>query len=217
MSLRLLAFLACQSEPVSLSRIRHVVWGGAARDRKTVSNKLSQLRSTLGTTDDGEPLISLATAEGISVHDSVKTDLKLFHELVAWSEQLSSNSAIDALRDALALVEGEPFDEAGYEWADLGVRMHDRIVEAAARLFELACDIGDLATARYALVQGLQGVPGHEDLYRLRMQLEHRCAGPSAVHGVFNDLTHHLDALDCEPSAETVAVYRQLTGQRTAS
>ena len=216
-SLRLLAFLACQSEPVSLSRIRHVVWGGAARDRKTVSNKLSQLRSTLGTTDDGEPLISLATAEGISVHDSVKTDLKLFHELVAWSEQLSSNAAIDALRDALALVEGEPFDEAGYEWADLGVRMHDRIVEAAARLFELACDIGDLATARYALVQGLQGVPGHEDLYRLRMQLEHRCAGPSAVHGVFNDLTHHLDALDCEPSAETVAVYRQLTGQRTAS
>ena len=216
-SLRLLAFLACQSEPVSLSRIRHVVWGGAARDRKTVSNKLSQLRSTLGTTDDGEPLISLATAEGISVHDSVKTDLRLFHELVAWSEQLSSNAAIDALRDALALVEGEPFDEAGYEWADLGVRMHDRIVEAAARLFELACDIGDLATARYALVQGLQGVPGHEDLYRLRMQLEHRCAGPSAVHGVFNDLTHHLDALDCEPSAETVAVYRQLTGRRTAS
>jgi hypothetical protein len=216
-SLRLLAFLACQSEPVSLSRIRHVVWGGAARDRKTVSNKLSQLRSTLGTTDDGEPLISLATAEGISVHDSVKTDLRLFDELVAWSEQLSSNAAIGALRDALALVEGEPFDEAGYEWADLGVRMHDRIVEAAARLFELACDTGDLATARYALVQGLQGVPGHEDLYRLRMQLEHRCAGPSAVHGVFNDLTHHLDALDCEPSAETVAVYRQLTGRRTAS
>ena len=216
-SLRLLAFLACQSEPVSLSRIRHVVWGGAARDRKTVSNKLSQLRSTLGTTDDGEPLISLATAEGVSVHDSVTTDLRLFHELVAWSEQLSSNAAIDALRDALALVEGEPFDEAGYEWADLGVRVDERIVAASVRLFELACDIGDLAMARFAIVQGLHGVPGHEDLYRLRMQLEHRCAGPSEVHRVFNDLTHHLDALDCEPSAETVATYRRLTGRRAAS
>ena len=160
---------------------------------------------------------SLATAEGVSVHDSVTTDLRLFDEMVAWSEQLSSNAAIDALRDALALVEGEPFDEAGYEWADLGVPIHERIVEAAARMFELACDIGDLATARFAIVHGLQGVPGHEDLYRLRMQLEHRCAGPSAVHGVFNDLTHHLDALDCEPSAETVAMYRQLTGRRTAS
>ena len=75
----------------------------------------------------------------------------------------------------------------------------------------------DLATARDALVRGLQGVPGHEKLYRLRMQLEHRCVGPTAVHGVFNDLTHQLDALDCEPSEETLATYHQLTGRRAAS
>ena len=182
-----------------------------------MSNKLSQLRSALGTTDDGEPLISLATADGVSLHDSVVTDIRLFDELVRRSEQLSSNAAIDALRDALALVDGEPFDEAGYEWADLGIRPHEQIVEAAARLFELAYEAGDLAMARQALVQGLQGVPGQEELYRLRMQLEHRCVGPSAVHGVFDDLTHQLDALDCEPSEETLVVYLQLTGRRTAS
>ena len=216
-SLRLLAYLACQSEPVSLSRIRHVVWGGAARDRKTVSNKLSQLRSILGTTEDGDSLISLATADGVSVHDSVVTDIRIFDELFLRSEHLSSNAAIDTLRDALALIDGEPFQEAGYEWADLETRLHERIVDAAARLFELACEAGDLATARDALVRGLQGVPGHEKLYRLRMQLEHRCVGPTAVHGVFNDLTHQLDALDCEPSDETLATYRQLTGRRAAS
>ena len=131
-SLRLLAYLACQSEPVSLSRIRHVVWGGAARDRKTVSNKLSQLRSILGTTEDGDSLISLATAEGVSVHDSVVTDIRLFDELVSRSEHLSSNAAIDTLRNALALIDGEPFEEAGYEWADLDARLHERIVEAAS-------------------------------------------------------------------------------------
>jgi hypothetical protein len=37
------------------------------------------------------------------------------------------------------------------------------------------------------------------------------------VHGVFNDLTHQLDALDCEPSEETLATYHQLTGRRAAS
>lgn len=216
-SLRLLAYLACQSEPVSLSRIRHVVWGGAARDRKTVSNKLSQLRSILGTTEDGDALISLATAEGVSVHDSVVTDIRLFDELISRSEHLSSNAAIDMLRSALALIDGEPFEEAGYEWADLDARLHERIVDAAARLFELACEAGDLVTARDALVRGLQGVPGHEKLYRLRMQFEHRCVGPTAVHGVFNELTHQLDALDCEPSDETLATYHGLTGRQVAS
>ncbi|MAT04700.1 MAG: hypothetical protein CL424_06625 [Acidimicrobiaceae bacterium] len=117
----------------------------------------------------------------------------------------------------MALIDGEPFEEAGYEWADLDARLYERIVEAAARLFELACEAGDFASARDALVRGLQGVPGHEKLYRLRMQLEHRCVGPTAVHGVFNDLTYQLDALDCEPSDETLATYHHLTGRRAAS
>ena len=33
----------------------------------------------------------------------------------------------------------------------------------------------------------LKAVPGHEDLYRLRMQLEHRAANTAAIHATFNE------------------------------
>lgn len=213
-ALRLLVYLACQQGPVSISRIRNAVWGGAARDRKTVSNKLSELRAALGTTVDGEPLLAPATSDGVALHPSVMTDLRLCELMAERANEVASQEAIDLLREALALVYGEPFDAAGYEWADADMCAHDVILRAASQLYELACDTDDLATARHALVHGLKGVPGHEELYRLRMQLEHRCVGARAVHATFDELTHQLDALDCDPSDETVALYEQLTGRR---
>ena len=86
-------------------------------------------------------------------------------------------------------------------------------MEAAKQLYQLAVDADDLATARFALVQGLKGVPGHEDLYRLRMQLEHRASNTSAVHAAFSELTRQLTVLDCTPSTETVTLYRDLVGK----
>jgi DNA-binding winged helix-turn-helix (wHTH) protein len=57
LKLRLLVYLACQNgRTVSRSRILDAVWGGEARERKTFSNKLSDLRNTLGTSPTGKPL-----------------------------------------------------------------------------------------------------------------------------------------------------------------
>jgi hypothetical protein len=216
--LRLLVFLACQRAPVTLDRVRTAVWGGVARERKTVSNALSGVRDLLGTRHDGTAYLPPATLDGgLQLDASVMTDLAVFCALTDRARSVSSNEAIELYRAALDLVEGEPFDDGGYEWASeatLGVDPHERIVAAARELYELACDAGDLVTARQALIKGLIGVPGHEDLYRLRMQLEHRCANPTAIHTAYNELTHTLAALDCEPSPTTVAVYRQLTGRR---
>jgi len=47
------------------------------------------------------------------------------------------------------------------------------------------------------------------------MQLEHRAANTAAIHATFNELTHQLNVLECEPSTETVNLYRQLVGRRT--
>ncbi len=211
MTLRLLCYLACQHSPVSISRIRNTVWAGAARDRKTISNKLSELRAALGTTASGEPLVSLATPEGITLHDSVRTDLDRFDDLLDRSHDVSSNQAIDLLQEALDLVAGQPFDDDGYHWADIDHRLNERIVEAAIHLHELATEEDDLFTARQALTAGLRGVPLHEGLYRLLMQLEYRTNGPSAVHDVFRELNARLDALDCQPAPETQTTYQQLT------
>jgi len=56
--LRLLVYLACNNGAVvAASRVRDAVWGGAARERKTFSNKLSELRNALGATPTGESYI----------------------------------------------------------------------------------------------------------------------------------------------------------------
>ena len=219
LKLRLLVYLACQNgRTVSRSRILDAVWGGEARERKTFSNKLSDLRNTLGTPPSGNPLLSTATDAGVRLDPSVMTDLTVFIALAARARDAASNEAIELLSDALTLVHGEPFDDGGYEWADAtqdNVQTHDHILNAARELYRLACDAADLATARFALVQGLKAVPGHEDLYRLRMQLEHRAANTAAIHATFNELTHQLNVLECEPSTETVNLYRQLVGRRS--
>lgn len=219
LKLRLLVYLACQNgRTVSRSRILDAVWGGEARERKTFSNKLSDLRNTLGTSPTGSPLLSTATDAGVRLDPSVMTDLTVFIALASRARDAASNEAIELLSEALALVHGEPFDDGGYEWADAtqdNVQTHDHILNAARDLYRLACEADDLAAARFALVQGLKAVPGHEDLYRLRMQLEHRAANTAAIHATFNELTHQLNVLECEPSTETVNLYRQLVGRRT--
>ncbi|MDP2290649.1 MAG: BTAD domain-containing putative transcriptional regulator [Actinomycetota bacterium] len=219
LKLRLLVYLACQNgRTVSRSRILDAVWGGEARERKTFSNKLSDLRNTLGTSPTGSPLLSTATDAGVRLDPSVMTDVAVFIALAARARDAASNEAIELLSDALTLVHGEPFDDGGYEWADAtqdNVQTHDHVLNAARDLYRLACDAADLTTARFALVQGLKAVPGHEDLYRLRMQLEHRAANTAAIHATFNELTHQLNVLECEPSTETVNLYRQLVGRRS--
>ncbi len=219
LKLRLLVYLACQNGgTVSRSRILDAVWGGEARERKTFSNKLSDLRNSLGTSPSGNTMLSTATDAGVRLDPSVMTDLAVFIAITARARDAASSEAIELLSDALALVHGEPFDDGGYEWADAtqdNVQTHDHILNAARELYRLASEAADLTTARFALVQGLKAVPGHEDLYRLRMQLEHRAANTAAIHATFNELTHQLNVLECEPSTETVNLYRQLVGRRS--
>jgi hypothetical protein len=220
--LRLLVFLACQNGgPVTFSRIRDTVWRGAARQPKTVSNALSQLREHIGLARDGVPYLPATTADGaLQLHPAVMTDLAVFVALCDRARATASNEALSLYRDALTLVDGEPFDDGGYEWATPaalgGVDPQERILIAATEMHSLASEAGDLAAERFALTSGLRGVPGNERLYQLRMQLEHRADNTASVHAIYNELTHQLSALDCEPSPETEAVYRQLANRRSA-
>jgi hypothetical protein len=220
--LRLLVFLACQNgAPVTFSRIRDTVWRGAARQPKTVSNALSQLREHIGLARDGDPYLPATTADGaLQLHPAVMTDLAVFVALCDRARVAASNEALALYREALTLVDGEPFDDGGYEWASPaalgGVDPQEHILVAATEMHRLASEAGDLAAQLFALTSGLRGVPGNERLYQLRMQLEHRADNIASVHAIYNELTHQLSALDCEPSPETEAVYRQLAARRTA-
>ena len=54
-----------------------------------------------------------------------------------------------------------------------------------------------------------------EALPRVEMQLEHGAANTAAIHVTFNELTHQLRVLECDPSTETVNLYRRLVGRRS--
>jgi DNA-binding SARP family transcriptional activator len=217
---RLLVYLASQEgAPVSRGRVRDAVWAGSARETKTLSNHLSALRNALGNNQHGEPFLPTNGAGPLRLDPAVMTDLTVFKALVRRARIVASSESLALLRDALDLVEGEPFNAVGYEWAAVtqdGYQTHHEIVEAAMELYRLASDANDLATARFAVVQGSKAVPMHEELYRLRMQLEHRAANIAAVHAAFSELSEQLMMLDCAPSTETVSLYRQLVGKTTS-
>ena len=150
----------------------------------------------------------------IALHSDVGTDLKMLRVLVRRAELSPSAGAMRLLVDALELVEGPPFDAAGYDWAitDQLVSEAEHLIEHAAIMAaELAVDGGDLTRARWAIVQGLQAVPGDESLYRLRMKVEDAAGNAAGVRRAFDELDAHLETFGLGPSQTTMDLLAELT------
>lgn len=217
--LALTVYLACRGRPVKESSIRNAMWNGQAVQGKTLWNLVTRTRRALGL-HDGEPVLPPANRvqSTLALSERVTTDLAVFRTLYDRAITSPSGEAIALLRDALSLVEGEPFDAADFDWAH-----HDHqfvaeasglIEQAVEHLVDLAMQAGDIDTARAALVQGLRGLPGNEVLYRARMRLEHDTGNLPGVKTAWDDLVTYLDGLYSEPSEATELLYRELVGAR---
>jgi hypothetical protein len=211
----LVVYLACRGEPVQASSVQHALWGGRAVQGKTFWNLVARTRTALGVID-GEPVMPPAdrSRNTLALSELVTTDLAVLRTLYERALSAPSARAIGLLQDALALVEGEPFDAAGYDWAH---HDHQYVAEASAlieqaveHLVELATQAGELEVARGALVRGLRGLPGNEVLYRARMRLEHDAGNLAGVKSAWDELVAYLDDLYADPSEATEALYREL-------
>jgi hypothetical protein len=120
----------------------------------------------------------------------------------------------------LSLVYGEPFDDAGYDWAidaQLLFRAAELIEAAAVRAVELALSAGDVVAAREAVSRALVGLPGNEVLYRARMRIEAHAGNRAGVRSVYAELVSVLqdlagDTVDGgDPSTATQHLLQQLT------
>ncbi|MFT3852005.1 MAG: LysM peptidoglycan-binding domain-containing protein [Ilumatobacteraceae bacterium] len=197
--------------------VREAVWGGAAISDKRFWNVVADIRACLGADvcparTTGVPTVRIIGAT---------TDLDLFEKLVAQTATLSSSDELTLLREALALVTGQPFDEAGYEWAfdsQLAYRAAVVIEAAALRAVELALAADDPAVARSALSQALLAMPGNEVLYRERMRVEAHIGDRAGVRSVYAELRKVLAELGVDnddkgdPSPATRRLYEQLVG-----
>lgn len=147
----LLALLAIErpSGPINLDRLTTLLspdeW--ATTNPRSVQQRLSVVRTKLGTGRGDEPLVPAGvTGRGspglYTVSDRVGTDVELIEAAYRVSLELSTHEAIDLLVEQLPLLRGVPFTaRAGYGWA----HDHRYVDRAAAACSDLVCRLLDLA------------------------------------------------------------------------
>jgi len=212
------AVMSCLGRPVRQEDLQEAVWGGEAVVPRTIWNMVGRTRKQLGDWD-GEPILGTADRRQNTYRlaDGVMTDVALLRELYDRARDVSSSEAAGLLRAGLALVHGPPFAADGYEWARVNQYAHDaeRLIEDTATwLVDLSLLAGDIDTARYAVMQGLRGLPGNEVLYRARMRIENAAGNATAVRTAYRELTDYLDDLESTPSPDTAELFESLTGAR---
>lgn len=212
----LAALLACRGGTLAATTAQDALWGGKPVEAKTVWNFVAKARSALGEFDDGCPVMPSAdrTRGTLRLDSRVKTDLSVLLERLEQARQSSSSEAVELLRDGLALVDGPPFDAAGYDWAhrDQDVAYASTAIETAVEtLVELALEAGVVDVARDGITRGLRGLPGNEQLYRCRMRVEHHIGNHAGIINAYNELTIYLADLDTEPSPVTTALFHELS------
>lgn len=211
----LTVLLACRRRPVAASAAQDALWGGKPVEAKTVWNVIGATRRALGNLPNRTPVMPSADrARGtLRVAPGVVTDLAVLRGLVERARLAPSSEAVGLLRDGLELVCGPPFDAAGYDWAhrDQDVAEACALIEhATEQLVELALDTGLIDVARDAIVRGLRGLPGNEELYRCRMRVEHHAGNLPGVSAAYEELVTYLADLETEPSPSTTALYQDL-------
>jgi nucleoid-associated protein YgaU len=212
----LTVYLACQQGPVTASAVQDALWGGKPVEAKTVWNVIGSTRKALGHLPDGVPVLPAADRSRggtLRMAAGVSTDVAVMRSLVTRAGTASSSEGVELLREALQLVKGPPFDAVGYDWAhrDQDVAEASALIEQTTeQLVDLALDAGLVDVAREAIVRGLRGLPGNEELYRCRMRVEHRAGNLAGVTAAYEELVTYLADLETEPSPSTVALFHDL-------
>lgn len=188
------------------------LWEGSAA-RSTVDTNVSKAREVLGNRPDGTPRLSRAQGWGErELHESVRTDWWRFRFLAA-------QGSTPALRMALELVRGRPFEGFKADWPEriYVPNMATQIVDVAETLATRAVRSGDPATARWAARQGLKVAEYDERLWRCLLQAAHDEAGVGAMEAVFDECIRVIEAT-VEPfdslQPETIELYIRLGGRR---
>lgn len=169
-------YLAFHRHGVDADQLKTWVWPSFEPPTdKAFANVLSRARTGLGADDEGAPYLSRAGADRTyRLADSVTTDFDRFRGLVDLADQCADpRHELDMLRQALELVRGVPFTggtTTSFSWADNHVRAHVEFAldEAVHRCADVALSLGELATARWAALKGLELVPGCEQCFRRR-------------------------------------------------
>ncbi|MFD9338631.1 LysM peptidoglycan-binding domain-containing protein [Streptomyces sp. NPDC060028] len=143
---------------------------------RTLQSRLSELRSGLGTTEDGQPLLPRPkSGTGYAFHPSVTSDWAQFKALAARGLAAGPGAGTAHLEAAMALVRGKPFAGRTLPWADPIIQeVLSRITDTAHTLARWHTDgeSPDHDAARQVVSQGLDVEETSEVLYRDLLHIE---------------------------------------------
>jgi DNA-binding SARP family transcriptional activator len=221
-SVELVAYLALHlGDEITSDRLRTRVLGSADADAasKTLFNVATAARRALGTDADGMPLFPPGTRAGhYRVTEGVTVDVQRVATLAAaGSATEDPDAAMDLLRAALSLVEGEPLANAlsGYAWWEAeghGARIAAVLVNAASDLAALAVSAGRFDLAQWGLSQARLADPYSEAISRAAMQVAAAAGDADRLRREWRDCQRRMDELDpgSAPSPRTERLYGEL-------
>ncbi|GJM36928.1 MAG: LysM peptidoglycan-binding domain-containing protein [Acidimicrobiales bacterium] len=222
--LSVLCYLAYHRD-VSSQRLRDAFWP-TATNRSTADNALSQLRTALGTGDDGEQRLTAATNTGnYELSDEVGCDWTRASALITEAKKRSDEDAADLLDAALSVLSGSPGADCApgsFDWLneDPSVyrRIESEVVDASHRLGEILLDQGRADQAAEAADRGLILVPGHEALYRIKLRAATAERAFDEVELLYSELCARLSDGGCweTPDKETEAIIAAARLQRAS-
>lgn len=222
--LSVLCYLAYNRD-VSSKRLRDTFWP-TATNRSTADNALSQLRTALGTSDDGEQRLTAATNTGnYQLSDEIGCDWTRASALIAEAKFRSDEDAADLLNAALSVLSGSPGADCApgsFDWLNEDPSVYRRIgselVDASQRLGEILLDQRRANQAAEAADRGLILVPGHEALYRVKLRAAAARRAFDEVELLYGELCAHLSDGNCweSPDSETELMVAAIRLQRAS-
>jgi DNA-binding SARP family transcriptional activator len=201
--------------PVGLSNPQLGYLLGADPDHPKLSDSLRQLiartRRQLGRAPGGGEWIVHLGGGQYSLHPDARFD---WTDFSGHAERGLAARDRGDLREALALVRGQPFTGCYHWWLDLAFveTVRAQIVDVAELLAALELAAGDPSASARAARAGLAGDVAAEQLWRALMRAEHVAGNLSGVREAWQ---HCLGAIADiapagEPHPDTAALYQEL-------
>jgi len=203
------AYLAFHRNGVDADQIKAWVWPTfEPPTNKALANVLSRARTGLGADENGVPYLSRAGVDKTyRLSEEVTTDFDRFRAITELADASPDQvQALARLREAIELIRGVPFSggaASSFAWADNHVRaqVEYTIDEAVHRAADLALELGDLKSARWAALKGLELVPGCEQCFRRRFLVASASSNRSELRRAMADLERSAAADLGEPEA----------------
>jgi DNA-binding SARP family transcriptional activator len=208
---QLVVYLALHARGATTDELAAVVFPDLAEDpgRRRVWRSISDVRAELGDVfaRSGDRYLLDRTAVAIDVDE--------FDVLIARASTETDAARERLLKQALALVRGDPLSGTDYPWAAGDVRhLRAKVVALLHELGELRLADGNATGALAAAERAIEFDADDESAQRLAMRAEAALGLRDAIVDRYERLCKELDSrFGLEPDRETRALYRRLLSQ----